>query len=145
MSHDWRVSTLYATQKEATMMKVPMMLAGLIGVGVMSAYAAADVEMKMVDKACWAEIYEDTDFDVKDPHVKIQGPTQIATLKDYSGFNWNNEIESIVVGPNAHVMAYSDKDFKGTELEFTPNKRANDLSKLNMSDEIESLKITCGG
>jgi hypothetical protein len=37
------------------------------------------------------------------------------------------------------------KDFKGTELELTPNKRANDLSKLNMSDEIESMKITCGG
>lgn len=111
----------------------------------MSAYAAADKELNVVDKACWAEIYEDTDFDVNDPHVRVQGPTQIATLKDYSGRNWNNEIESIVVGPNAHIKAYSDKDFKGTELELTPNKRANDLSKLNMSDEIESLKVTCGG
>ena len=127
------------------MMRLALILAGLVGVGVVSAYAAADVEMKTVDKACWAEIYEDTDFDVNDPHVKIQGPAQIATLKDYSGFNWNNEIESIVVGPNAHVKAYSDKDFKGTELELTPNKRTNDLSKLNMSDEIESLKVTCGG
>ena len=127
------------------MMRLALLLAGLVGVGVMSAYAAPDVELKTVDKACWAEIYEDTDFDVNDPHVKIQGPTQIATLKDYSGRNWNNEIESIVVGPNAHIKVYSDKDFKGTELELTPNKRANDLSKLNMSDEIESLKVTCGG
>ena len=127
------------------MMRLGLILAGLVGVGVMSAYAAADLEMKTVDKACWAEIYEDTDFDVNDPHVKIQGPAQIPTLKDYSGFNWNNEIESIVVGPNAHVKAYSDKDFKGTELELTPNKRTNDLSKLNMSDEIESLVVTCGG
>ena len=127
------------------MIRLALMLAGLVGMCVMTAYAAADVELKTVDKACWAEIYEDTDFDVNDPHVKIQGPTQIATLKDYSGRNWNNEIESIVVGPNAHVKAYSDKDFKGTELELTPNKRANDLSKLNMSDEIESLRVTCGG
>lgn len=127
------------------MMKVLMIVAGLIGVGGMSAYAAADVELKTVDKACWAEIYEDTDFDAKDPHVKIQGPAQIATLKDYSGRNWNNEIQSIVVGPNAHIKAYSDKDFKGTELELTPNKRVNDLSKLKMGDEIESLTITCGG
>ncbi|MDI3463824.1 MAG: hypothetical protein OJF50_002645 [Nitrospira sp.] len=126
-------------------MRLALILGGLMGVGVMSAYAAPDVELKTVDKACWAEIYEDTDFDVNDPHVKIQGPTQIATLKDYSGRNWNNEIESIVVGPNAHIKVYSDKDFKGTELELTPNKRANDLSKLNMSDEIESLKVTCGG
>lgn len=127
------------------MMRVALIIAGVLGAGVMSAYAAADVETKTVDKACWAEVYDDTDFDVKDPHVKIQGPAQIATLKDYSGRNWNNEIQSIVVGPNAHIKAYSDKDFKGTELELTPNKRANDLSKLNMSDEIESLQITCGG
>ena len=126
-------------------MRLALILGGLMGVGVMSAYAAPDVELKTVDKACWTEIYEDTDFDVNDPHVKIQGPTEIATLKDYSGRNWNNEIESIVVGPNAHIKVYSDKDFKGTELELTPNKRANDLSKLNMSDEIESLKVTCGG
>lgn len=127
------------------MMRLALILAGLVGMGVMSAYAAADIELKTVDKACWTEIYEDIDFDVNDPHVKIQGPTEIATLKDYSGRNWNNEIESIVVGPNAHIKVYSDKDFKGTELELTPNKRANDLSKLNMSDEIESLKVTCGG
>ena len=47
--------------------------------------------------------------------------------------------------PNAQIKAYSDKDFKGTELVLTPNKRANDLSKLNMGDEIESMKISCGG
>lgn len=127
------------------MMRLGLFLAGLVGVGVMSAYAAADIELKAVDKACWTVIYEDTDFDVNDPHVKIQGPTQIATLKDYSGRNWNNEIESIVVGPNAHVKVYSDKDFKGTELELMPNKQVNDLSKLNMGDEIESLQVTCGG
>lgn len=127
------------------MMRLALLLFGLVGMGVMSAYAAADVELRPVDKACWVELYEDTDFDVNDPHVKVQGPMQMATLTDFSGRNWNNEIQSIIVGPNAHIRTYSDKDFKGTELELTPNKRANDLSKLNMGDEIESMKISCGG
>ncbi len=127
------------------MIRLLFLMAGLLGVGAMSAYAAADVEVKTVDKACYAEIFEDTDFDKDDPHVIIQGPTQIANLKDYSGRNWNNEIESIVVGPNAEITAYPDKDFKGTELVLKPNRRVNDLSKLNMSDDIESMKITCGG
>ena len=127
------------------MMRLALILAGLVGVGVMSAYAAGDVELKVVDKACWAEIYEDTDFDMNDPHVKVQGPTQMATLKDFSGRDWSNEIESIVIGPNAEVTAYAEKDFKGTELILKSNKRVNDLSKLNMSDDIESMKISCGG
>jgi hypothetical protein len=41
-------------------------------------------------------------------------------------------------------MAYSKKDFKGTEVAFTPGQRVPDLSKLDMSNEIESMKISCG-
>jgi hypothetical protein len=127
------------------MMRQALILAALAGVCAMPAYAAADVELKTVDKACWAEIFEDTDFDLADPHVKIQGPMQVATLKDFSGRNWSNEIESIIVGPNAEIKAYPEKDFQGTVLVLKPNKRINDLSKLNMSDDIESMKISCGG
>jgi hypothetical protein len=125
-------------------MRYMMIVAGLVAVGFMPAYAA-DLEVKTVDKACWAEIFEDTDFDKDDPHVKIQGPAQIASLKDYSGRNWNNEIESVIMGPGATMTAYSDKDFKGTELVVVPNKRIAKLSELNMGDEIESLKLACGG
>lgn len=126
-------------------MRLALILAGLVGVGVMAAYAASDVELKTVDKACWAEIFEDTDFDKDDPHVTIQGPAEMPSLKDFSGRNWNNEIESIIVGPNAEIKAYPDKNYEGTELVLKPNRRASDLSKLNMSDDIESMKISCGG
>ena len=127
------------------MMRQAFILAALVVVGAMPAYAAADVELKTVDRACWAEIFEDTDFDLADPHVKIQGPMEMASLKDFSGRNWSNEIESIIVGPNAEITAYPDKNFQGTELVLKPNKRINDLSQLNMSDDIESMKISCGG
>jgi len=102
------------------------------------------MDLKVVDKDCWVEIFEDNDFDKDDPHVKIQGPTQVATLSDFSGRNWNNEIQSIIVGPSAEIRAYPDTNFEGTEVVMKPNRRVNDLEKLNMSDDIESLKITCG-
>jgi hypothetical protein len=143
MSRDGRAPKLW--EEVMMMMRQALILAALAGVCAMPAYAAADVELKTVDKACWAEIFEDTDFDLGDPHVKIQGPMQVATLKDFSGRNWSNEIESIIVGPNAEIKAYPEKDFQGTELVLKPNKRINDLSKLNMSDDIESMKISCGG
>lgn len=127
-----------------TALLLSVSFAGLVGMGIGSAYAAADVELKTVDKACWVEIFEDNDFDKNDPHVKIQGPSQMASLTEYSGRNWSNEIQSIIVGPNATVKAYPDKDFKGTELDLASNKRVNKLADLNMGDEIESLKIACG-
>ena len=40
--------------------------------------------------------------------------------------------------------AYSKKDSSGTEIAFTPNQRVPNLKKLDMGNEIESMKITCG-
>lgn len=126
------------------LIKQVLMVAG-VGCSFGLAHAAADLETKTVDKACYAEIFEDSDFDKDDPHVRIQGPAQITNLKDYNGRNWNNEIESIIVGPNATMRVYSDKDFKGIEVVLPANKRVAELSVVNMADEIESIKLTCGG
>ncbi|WP_342346951.1 hypothetical protein, partial [uncultured Nitrospira sp.] len=105
---------------------------------------ASDMDVQVVDKNCWAELFEDTGFDMDDPHVRVQGPFQSATLEDVAGLKWNDEIESLTVGPNATVYAYKDRDFSGTEVVFVANQRVSDLAELNMSDDIESLKIKCG-
>ena len=119
------------------------LVSGMLTVGVLSV-EAADMEMQVVDKNCWVEIFDDAKYDADDPHVKLQGPKEYATLKNLEGKDWNNEIQSIIVGSDATVMAYSKKDFKGTEVAFTPGQRIPDLSKLDMSNEIESMKISCG-
>jgi opacity protein-like surface antigen len=108
-----------------------------------SSVYAADLDVKVVDKACWVEIYEDDNYDKDDPHLQIQGPAEFATLKDLKGRNWNDDIESVIVGPNATVKAYKDKDFKGTEIAFTSNQRVPNLGKLDMSNEIESMRVSC--
>ena len=50
--------------------------------------------------------------------MSTQGPKEYASLKNLSGKDWSNDIESVIVGSNATVVAYEDKDFKGTELAF---------------------------
>jgi hypothetical protein len=116
---------------------------GLLALGALSV-EAADMEMQMVDKNCWIEVFDDTKYDADDPHVKVQGPKEYASLKNLNGRDWNNEIKSVIVGSDARVLAYKEKDFKGTEIAFAPGQRIPDLSKLDMSNDIESMKITCG-
>jgi hypothetical protein len=114
----------------------------LIAIGALSVQAA-DMEIKMVDKNCWIEVFDDTKYDADDPHVKVDGPKEFASLKNLNGRDWNNDIQSIIVGSGAMVLAYQDKDFKGTEIAFASGQRIPDLSKLDMSNDIESMKITC--
>jgi hypothetical protein len=111
-----------------------------ISLGALSVQAATDKQMA---KNCWIDVFEDTKFDADDPHVRVQGPMELTSLKDLQGRNWNNEIQSVIVGPDATVRAYKDKDFKGTEIAFAPGQRVTDLSNLDMSDDIESMKISC--
>jgi hypothetical protein len=112
-------------------------------IGFAASTYAADTEIQLVDKACWVEIFEDDNYDKDDPHLQIQGPAEFASLKDLKGRNWSNDIESVIVGPGATVKAYKEKDFKGTEIAFTSNQRVPDLAKLDMANEIESMKVMC--
>ena len=105
---------------------------------------AADIETQAVDKNCFIEIFEDDNFDADDPHVVLQGPKEYASLKDVGGKDWANDIESVIVGSNATVRVYEDKDFKGTELVLVPGQRVKNLGKLDMANDIESMKIACG-
>ena len=125
-------------------MWLKLMIAGGVLVGGASFVQAADIETKVVDKNCWIEVFDDDEYDADDPHVKIQGPAEFATLKNVNGRDWNNDIESVIVGTNATVHAYKEKDFQGQEIAFTPGQRVPKLSKLNMANTIESMKITCG-
>jgi hypothetical protein len=118
-------------------------LCGVIAVGALSV-EAADIELQLVDKNCWIEIFEDDNYDANDPHVKIQGPKEVSTMKNLEGKDWANDIESVIVGSNASVHAYEDKDFKGTEITFAPGQRVPNLGKLDMANDIESMKISCG-
>jgi hypothetical protein len=105
---------------------------------------ASAVDLEVVDKNCWIEIFDDDEFDADDPHVKIQGPAEYASLKDLYGRNWSNDIESVIVGSNATVHAWMSRDFTGPEITFTPGQRVPKLSKLKSSNAIQSMKITCG-
>jgi len=46
-------------------------MGGLIAVSALSA-EAADMDLQLVDKNCWVEVFDDTKYDADDPHVKIQ-------------------------------------------------------------------------
>ena len=120
-----------------------LILASALVLTVLPAHAA-DIEVQTVDKNCFLEIFEDDNFDADDPHVVLQGPKEYASLKSLEGKDWANDIESVIVGSNATVRTYEDKDFKGTELDFLPGQRVKNLGKLDMANDIESMKIVCG-
>ena len=81
-------------------LKIGLLLFAAFALSAMPGFAA-DLETQVVDKNCWIEVFDDDDFDMKDDHYKIQGPKEFASLTDVGGKNWNNDIESVIVGREA--------------------------------------------
>ena len=58
----------------------------------------------MGDKNCWIELFDDTRYDADDPHIKVEGPKEYASLKNLSGRDWNNDIQSVNMGSTRRCL-----------------------------------------
>jgi len=59
------------------------------------------------------------------------------------GSDWEGDIDSVEVGPNATLTMYDDENYADDARELTPNTRVADLHQALFDEGIESLKLTC--
>ncbi len=118
------------------------------------------------DPKCWAEFYEYAQF-IGD-HFRIEGPRKLPNLRNVNGENWQERIDSIVVGPKAKVTVYENINYKLTltemakfpvlmrslgiteediredsELIFGPSEMIHHLGEYNFHKKTKSLKVDC--
>ncbi|QPD04418.1 MAG: hypothetical protein Nkreftii_002192 [Candidatus Nitrospira kreftii] len=119
-------------------------LAGLVGGGTaMEISQQQDNNPMKHDNKCWAEIYMNADFDKNAPRLLLVGPHELPTLKGLNDQNWDNDIESIVLGPEATMVAYEHPEFAGRTLILAANQNIGNLANAQMKNEIESLRLAC--
>lgn len=133
-------------------------LFGLLSLMTSSALAAAG--------DCWVDLYDRPDF--KGVHVRLEGAQDLPQLKDLKGADWSNRIESLVVGPEAELVAYQQADYNeehhgqvyhpdalrawgakelpalhDLEITFGQGKKEHHLGELRFHKNINSLKLRC--
>jgi hypothetical protein len=115
---------------------------------------------------CGADFFEKTDFNGK--HIFVKGPTQLDSLTDVYGDDWDKLIRSIRTGPNTKLIVYQNPKFKlllneevkttdllhawgsteqdikeNANLIFKENVNIRDLKQFNFEDKIRALRIEC--
>ena len=115
---------------------------------------------------CWADLYDDTEFAGKT--IRLQGPIKLANLLKVQGENWDNKIESLVVGPKATLTVFENQNFKLTlsemakhpvlmksmgitqqdvledsELIFHPDSKIHGFGEFDFNHKIRSLTLEC--
>lgn len=89
---------------------------------------------------CWVHLFEEEDFDETDANFRLTEPGRFSDLENLPGAtdDWDDEAESIRVGPDATVGIWPDTNFEGTPIELGPGSERADLD-----EEPESLELTC--
>lgn len=99
------------------------------------------------DNGCWVKVYASENYDNEDEWDQISGPGQWGSLENVPGAHedWNEEINSVVVGPRAHAYFYKLNNWEGSALEVGPRRSIPDLSFFDFDGVIKSMKIRCIG
>lgn len=89
---------------------------------------------------CYVHLFDGDDFDANDDNFVLTEPGRYADLSDLPGASkdWTDEADSLIVGPNATVIGWSETNFQGTQMIYEPGSRHPDVD-----DEPSSLEMTC--
>jgi hypothetical protein len=94
--------------------------------------------MREPSSDCYIEVWRDVNF--RGEMIRIGGPAEYPNLRFLQG-DWEDDIGSLRVGPNAFVMAYRGQDFTDDCITFGPNDEIADLRELRFNDGIDSIKV----
>lgn len=91
---------------------------------------------------CWAKIYDGENYTGRT--MTLAGEQSLPNLEFGEGlFDWEGDIDSIVVGPKATLTLYNDENYADKKRELKANEKVGDLHKTIFSEGVESMKLTC--
>jgi Peptidase inhibitor family I36 len=87
---------------------------------------------------CWMEIWDKVDF--TGHGLRLCGPCDFPYLR-VGQPHWDQQVRSILVGPNAYVQCYEDLNFHDSVFWLLPNQRVEDVLLLTCNDDIDSVRL----
>ena len=94
----------------------------------------------MATEGCHVQFWEDTNYN--DNSIIVHGPAEhdnMRNLPDANGYNWGDQIGSLMTGPKCWLIAYADENYADTSIVVGPDSQIPDLADLE--DDIDSIKL----
>jgi hypothetical protein len=103
------------------------------------------------DKGCWAQFYGQSDFGA--PMLQVEGPTFVEAIPGSIVLVPNLEkippqplfenARSLIVGPNAKLVGYTETLFRGTATVVDPGTKVPNAGSLGYPQRFGSLTLEC--
>jgi hypothetical protein len=91
---------------------------------------------------CWVRLYDQKNF--QGDSFTLSGAMDLAEMKGPFGFNWENKVRSLEIGPKASLTIYDNRNFRDQDRKIATGSKVPDLSKkMGFFDNFRSMKMTC--
>ena len=103
------------------------------------------------EKGCWAQFYEQADFGA--PMYQVEGPIYVEAipgsivlvpdLEKVPPQPLFEEARSLIVGPNARLVGYTETLFRGTPTVLDPGTKLANAASMGYPWRFHSLTLEC--
>jgi len=102
-----------------------------------------EVSKDMVtNKGCWVKLYDKKNY--QGDSLVITGPIDLPQMIGPFGFNWENKVRSLEIGPNSNLTIYDNRDFRDEDKFIDANAKVPDMSKkMGFFDDFRSMQLSC--
>ena len=91
---------------------------------------------------CWVKLYDKNNY--QGDNFTLAGPIDLPQLTGPFGFNWENRVHSMKVGPKTNVTIYDNRNFRDQDKQVTSGTDIPELSKkMGFFDDFRSMKMSC--
>ena len=96
---------------------------------------------------CWVRFFDERGF--RKPIGRLAGNLYINSIEGPgligkgSDKEFLHRSESLVVGPEARLIAYEEPGFRKELVDLGPGRKVSDLARIGLPARIASLKISC--
>ena len=91
---------------------------------------------------CWAKFYGKKNYE--GDSLMLAGPASIARMTGPFGFDWENKVRSLKVGPRANLTIYDNRNFLDQDKFIDAKTNVPDMSKqMGFFDDFRSMMLSC--
>ena len=105
-------------------------------------FVPVQVSTELENKGCWVKFFDKKNFE--GDSLFLSGPINLPRLIGPFGYDWENKVRSVKVGPKANLTIYDNREYRDQNKFLDAGENVAKLSKeMGFFDNFRSMMLNC--
>ncbi|SEN41130.1 Beta/Gamma crystallin [Nitrosospira multiformis] len=105
-------------------------------------FVPVQVSTELENRGCWVKFFDKKNF--QGDSLFLSGPVNLPRLIGPFGYDWENKVRSVKVGPRANLTIYDNREYRDQDKFLDAGANVANLSKeMGFFDNFRSMMLNC--